>query len=43
MEEFTKETGVDGRIILRHILEKYYRRTWNGLFWHRIGTSGWLL
>ena len=32
--------GVDGRIILKLILQKYDRRTWAELFWLRIGTGG---
>jgi hypothetical protein len=31
--------GVDGRIILKWILNKRYGETWTGLIWLRIGTG----
>ena len=38
-----KDTGVDGRIMIQFVLNKLYGRTWTGLLWLRIGTSGGLL
>ena len=38
-----KDLGVDGRIILIWIFEKWNRRTWTGSIWLRIGTGGGLL
>jgi hypothetical protein len=35
--------GVDGRIILKWILEKWGRKTRIGLIWLKTGTSGGLL
>jgi hypothetical protein len=35
--------GVDGRLILESILQKYIGRVWTGLIWLRIGTCGGLL
>jgi hypothetical protein len=35
--------GVDGRIILKWILEKYAGKLWTGFFWLRIGSSNGLL
>jgi hypothetical protein len=35
--------GVDGRILLKAILQKWGAGTWRGLIWLRIGTSGRLL
>jgi len=35
--------GVDGRILLKSILQEWGAGTWRGLIWHRIGTSGRLL
>jgi hypothetical protein len=32
------EIGVDGRIILRLVLRKWYVGVWTGLIWLRIGT-----
>jgi len=34
------EAGVDGGIILRWILRKWYVGAWTGLSWPRIGTVG---
>jgi hypothetical protein len=34
---------VDGRIILKWILNRQDGRAWTGLIWFRIGTSGGLL
>jgi hypothetical protein len=31
--------GVDGRIILKWFLEKYYVRVWAAFSWSRIGSS----
>jgi len=32
--------GVDGRIILKMVLQKLDEKAWNGLIWLRIGTAG---
>jgi hypothetical protein len=34
------DLGIDGRIILEGILEKYCGKLWTGLMWLGIGTSG---
>jgi hypothetical protein len=36
-----KDVGVDGRIILNRILQKWGRRACIGLIWLRIRKSGW--
>jgi hypothetical protein len=38
-----KDPGVDGRIILKWILERLDKGAWTGLIWLRIGTGGGLL
>jgi hypothetical protein len=38
-----EDLGVDGRIILKCIFEKWVGRSWTGSIWLRIGTSGGLL
>jgi len=38
-----EDVGVDGRIILKSILKKSFARSWIGLVWLRIGTSGGLM
>jgi hypothetical protein len=38
-----KDSGVDGRIILRSIFRKRDVGTWTSLFWFMIGTGGGLL
>jgi hypothetical protein len=38
-----KRPGVDGRIILKCILEKQYMKLWIGFVWLRIGTGGGML
>jgi hypothetical protein len=35
-----EDAGIDGRIILKLILRKLYKRVWTGFNWHRIGTRG---
>jgi hypothetical protein len=35
-----KDTGVDGRIILRWIFKRWDREAWSRLTWFRIGTFG---
>jgi hypothetical protein len=35
--------GVDGRVILKWILEKSDGVEWPGFIWLRLGISGWLL
>ena len=35
--------GVDGRILLKWILQKSVGRAWTGLLWLRIGASGGLV
>jgi len=38
-----KDLGVDGKIILDWILEKYGGKMWSGFVWHRTEISGGLL
>jgi hypothetical protein len=38
-----EKRGVDGRIMLRRIIWKWFRVTWTGMVWLRIGTDGRLL
>jgi hypothetical protein len=38
-----KDLGVDGRIILKLIMNKQDGRTWTVFIWFRIGTSGEIL
>jgi hypothetical protein len=40
---YLKDAGVDGRIILRCILLRWYTRAWTGPVWFGVGTSGKLL
>jgi hypothetical protein len=41
--DHAEDIGVDGKITLERILEKYVRKVWTGCIWLRIGTSGRLL
>jgi len=34
------DLGVDGKIMLLWILNKYRERMWTGFMWLRVGTSG---
>jgi hypothetical protein len=38
-----EDTGADGRIILKWIIEKWVKRAWTGSIWLGIGTGGGLL
>jgi len=38
-----KNLGLDGRIILKLILKKSFRRAWTGFLWLRTRKSGGLL
>ena len=35
-----EDPGIDGRIIIRWIIEKWGVGTWTGSIWLRIGTGG---
>jgi len=35
-----EDPDVDGRIILRWVLRKWFGRAWTGFFWFSIGTGG---
>jgi len=41
--DYLKDAGVDGRIILRCVLLRWYARSWTGPIWLRVGTNGGLL
>jgi hypothetical protein len=41
--DHSEDLGVDGKIILEWISEKYGGKVWTGCIWLRIGTSGGLL
>jgi hypothetical protein len=37
------DLGVDGRKILKYILERFVVKAWIGLNWLRIESNGWIL
>jgi len=39
-KDHLRDSGVDGRIILRWIFRKWDVRVWTGSTWLRIGTGG---
>ena len=39
-EDQLEDPGIDGRIILKLILEKWNRVAWTGSIWLRTGTDG---
>jgi len=38
-----EDTDIDGTVTLKWIFKKSHWKTWNGLTWLKIGTSGGLL
>jgi len=40
LKETVYWTKIVGRIILKWVFKKWYRRSWTGLLWFRIGTGG---
>jgi hypothetical protein len=38
--DYLENLGIDGKIILEWILEKYDGKLWTGLTWIRAGTTG---
>jgi hypothetical protein len=38
-----EDPGIDGKIVLKYILNKYSVRMWTGFIWLKIGTSGGVL
>jgi hypothetical protein len=42
-KDHLKDPGVDGRLMLNWIFEKWDKETWTGSIWLRIGTGGGLL
>jgi len=41
--EHLEDLGIDGKIILEWILDKFGGKVWTEFIWFRIGSSGWLL
>jgi hypothetical protein len=39
-KDYSKDVGVDEKIILEWILEKYGGKFWTGFIWFRVGISG---
>jgi hypothetical protein len=41
--DYLEDLGVGGRIILEHMLGKWFEKVWIGFIWLRIGNSGGIL
>jgi len=41
--DHSEDVGLDGKIILEWMLEKWDRKLWTGCIWHEIETNGGLL
>jgi len=41
--DHSEDLGVDGRVILEWISEKYGGKVWTGFMWFRIEANDWLL
>jgi len=40
VRDYLEDLGIDGKIILEWILEKWRRKAWTGFIWLRIWTNG---